>query len=167
VLPSTPTLVTGVYNQNSRLAGSDIQVPATPLEVIVTLSKSRERRLATNHNNNNNDTDIGSIDQMSLSAHLSGARLILILYANSTRRSASSSAQGSRAGRSTSSSTHSKSIRYSTSSSNLVPKATSKASKPTSIRKKTYSRQKATTGSSFSTSRNLIGDLHHSSQGFS
>jgi hypothetical protein len=79
VLSSTSTLVTGVYNQNTRLAGSDIQVPATPLEVIVTLSKSRERRLAINHNNNNNDTDIGSIDQMSLSTYLLGTRLILIL----------------------------------------------------------------------------------------
>jgi hypothetical protein len=166
VPPSTPTLVTGVYNQNSRLAGSDIQVPTTPLEVTVTLSKSRERRPATNHNNNNNDTDIGDIDQMSLSAHLLGARLILILYANSIRQSASSSAQGSRAGRSTSSSAHSKGIRHSTSSSNLVPKAISKASKPTSIQKKTYSRQKAATGSSFSTPRNLIGDLYRSSQGF-
>jgi hypothetical protein len=90
------------------------------------LSKSRGRRLATNHNNNNNDTVIGGIDQMSLSAHLLGARLILILYANSTRRSASSSAQGSRAGRSTSSSAYSKSTRHSTSSSNLIPKAISK-----------------------------------------
>jgi hypothetical protein len=167
VPPSTPTLVAGVCNQNSRLAGSDIQVPATPLEVTVTLSKSRGRRPATNHNNNDNDTDIGSIDQMSLSAHLLGVRLILILYANSTRRSASSSAQGSRAGRSASSSAHSKSTRHSASSSNLVPKAISKASKPTGIQKKTYSRQKATTGSSFSAPRNLIGDLHRSSQGFS
>jgi hypothetical protein len=167
VLPSTPTLVTGVYNQNSRLAGSDIQVSTTLLEVIVTLSKSRERRLAINHNNNNNNTDIGSIVQMSLSAHLLGTRLILILYANSTRRSASSSAQGSRAGRSASSSTYSKSIRHSASSSNLVPKAISKSSKPTSIQKKIYSRQKATIGSSFNTSRNLIGDLYRSSQGFS
>jgi hypothetical protein len=167
VSPSTPTLVTGVCNQNSRSAGSDIQVPATLLEVIVTLFKSRERRLAINLNNNNNDTDIDSIDQMSLSAHPLGARLILILYANSTRRSASSSTQGSRVGRSASSSTHSKSIRYSTLSSNLIPKAISKASKPKSIQKKIYSRQKATTGSSFSTPRNLIGDLYRSSQGFS
>jgi hypothetical protein len=167
VLPSTPTLVTGVYNQNSRLVGSDIQVSTTSLEVIVTLSKSRERRLATNHNNNNNDTDIGSIDQMSLSAHLLGARLILILYANSTRQSAFSSTQDSRTGRSASSSAYSKSIRYSTSSSNLVPKAISKALKPIGIQKKTYSRQKATTGSLFSTPRNLIGDLYRSSQGFS
>jgi hypothetical protein len=167
VPPSTPTLVTGVYNQNSRLAGSDIQVPATPLEVTVTLSKSRERRLATNHNNNDNDTDISSIDQMSLPAHPLGARLILIPHANSTRRSASSSAQDSRVGRSASSSAHSKSIRYSALSSNLVPKAISKALKPAGIQKKTYSRQKATTGSSFSAPRNLIGDLHRSSQGFS
>jgi hypothetical protein len=167
VLPSTPTLVTGVYNQNSRLAGSDIQVPATLLEVTVMLSKSRERRLATNHNNNNNNTDIGDIDQMSLSAHPLGTRLMLISHANSTRRSASSSAQGSRAGRSASSSAHSKGIRHSTSSSNLVPKAISKALKPVGIQKKIYSRQKATTDSSFSTPRNLIGDLHRSSQGFS
>jgi hypothetical protein len=104
---------------------------------------------------------------MSLSAHLLGARLILILYANSIRQSTSSSAQGSRAGRSTSSSTHSKGIRYSTSSSNLVPKATSKASKPIGIQKKIYSRQKAATDSSFSTPRNLIEDLYRSSQGFS
>jgi hypothetical protein len=154
VLSSTPTLVTGVYNQNSGLAGSDIQVPATLLEVIVTLSKSRERQLATNHNNNNNDIDIGSIDQMSLPAHPLGTMLMLILYANSTRRSASSSA-------------HSKSTRHSASSSNLVPKAISKASKPTGIQKKTYSRQKPTTDSLFSTPRNLIGDLYRSSQGFS
>jgi hypothetical protein len=167
VLSSTSTLLTGVYNQNSRLAGSDIQVPATLLEVIVSLSKSRECRLAINYNNNNNDTDIGSIDQMSLSAHLLGTRLILISYANSIRRSTFSSAQGSRTERSTSSSAHSKSIRHSTLSSNLVPKAISKASKPTSIQKKIYSRQKATTDSSFSIPRNLIGDLHRSSQGFS
>jgi hypothetical protein len=104
---------------------------------------------------------------MSLPAHLSGARLMLISYANSIRRSASSSAQGSRAGRSASSSTHSKGTRHSTLSSNLVPKATSKVSKPTGIQKKTYSRQKAATGSLFSTPRNLIGDLYRSSQGFS
>jgi hypothetical protein len=63
VLSSTPTLVTDIYNQNSRLVDSDIQVPATLLEVTVILSKSREYRLATNHNNNNNsNTDIDSID---------------------------------------------------------------------------------------------------------
>jgi hypothetical protein len=77
---------------------------------------------------------------MSLSAHLLGARLILISYANSTRRSAFSSAQGSRVERSTSSSTHSKSIRHSTLSSNLVLKAISKMSKPVDIQKKIYSR---------------------------
>jgi hypothetical protein len=137
------------------------------LEVTVTLSKSRERRLATNHNNNDNDTNIGSIDQMSLPAHLLGTRLILILYANSIRRSTSSSAQGSTSGRSASSSAYSKSTRHSASSSNLVPKAISKVSKPVGIQKKTYYRQKATTGSSFSTPRNLIEDLYRSSQGFS
>jgi hypothetical protein len=77
---------------------------------------------------------------MSLSAHPLGTRLILIFYANSTRRSTFSSAQGRRAGRSASSSTYSKSIRHSTLSSNLVPKAISKASKPIGIQKKTYSR---------------------------
>jgi hypothetical protein len=167
VPPSTPTLVAGVCNQNSRPAGSDIQVPATPPEVTVTLSKSRGRRPATNHNNNDNDTDMGGIDQMSLPAHPPGARPMLIPHANGTRRSASSSAQGSGAGRSASSSAHSKGTRHSASSSNLVPKATSKASKPAGIQKKTYSRQKAATGSSFSAPRNLIGDLHRSSQGFS
>jgi hypothetical protein len=101
--------------------------------------RGTDHRHVTNSNNNNN-TNIGSIDQMSLSAHSLGARLILISYANSIRQSAVSSAQGSRAGRSASSSTYSKSTRHSTSSSNLVPKALSKTLKSTGIQKKIYSR---------------------------